>query len=313
VAELEVHASADGVTVYTGDQFGPAYRHNVFVAYYGAGDPARRPYGRKVARVELTRQGDTYEGRATDFAVGFERPLDVLTAKNGGLLVADFGNIGGTGAIYRIDRDANANPFARVPPPTSTPSEGYVVETGHTLASDFARHWQRNGGVAQFGFPISQEFMEDGKVVQYFERARFERAIAARCPDRRPPLTPEECQDFRVRLGAVGRDLVANRTTEPPFLYQPGFPSTPERRYFLETGHSLAGGFLRAWEERGGARVMGLPISEEFAERDPDTGQLVTVQYFERARLAYYPEFAGTPQSVRLGRLGAELAARRYP
>ena len=42
------------------------------------------------------------------------------------------------------------------------------------------RYWQREGGLATFGYPISEELPEissaDGKVytVQYFERARLE-------------------------------------------------------------------------------------------------------------------------------------------
>jgi hypothetical protein len=312
IAELEPHASANGLTVYTGDQFGPEYKHNIFIAYYGAGNPGRRPYGRKVARVELTRSGSTYQARVTDFAVGFERPLTVLTAANGGLIVADFGPIGGTGAVYRIDRVANANPFARVPPPSSDGAPEYIAETGHTMAADFARHWRRNGGLERFGYPISQEMMEDGVLVQYFERARLERAIAMRCPDRRPPLTPEQCQDLRVRVSPLGRVVATSRAAEPPFARVAPFPNDAERRYFPETGHSLAHGFRRYWEANGGARGFGLPLSEEFVEREAATGRGVTVQYFERARLEYHPAPDGGSGTIQLGRLGAEVAAQRY-
>jgi hypothetical protein len=53
-------------------------------------------------------------------------------------------------------------------------------ETGKRLGGKFLQYWQQNGGLAQQGFPISDEFMEksdlDGKTyrVQYFERAVFE-------------------------------------------------------------------------------------------------------------------------------------------
>jgi iron complex transport system substrate-binding protein len=53
-------------------------------------------------------------------------------------------------------------------------------ETGHTVGGKFLTYWQEHGGVAQQGFPISEEFQEksdlDGKTytVQYFERAVFE-------------------------------------------------------------------------------------------------------------------------------------------
>jgi glucose/arabinose dehydrogenase len=304
VVETEPHPSANGLAFYTGTQFGAEYTNNLFAAYYGSGNPARRPWGRKIQRIELTRVGETYEARQSTFAYGLERPLDVLTAKNGGLLIADFGQIGGTGSIYRIDRRPDASPFASVPAPA--PVEGqeppvYIAATGHTVAPDFYTFWQANGGLAMFGYPISQEFMEGLTVVQYFERARFERHIIE--------FRPED----RVKLGLLGRSLTAGRAGEAAFAPIPAFPDSEERRFFPETGHGLSGGFKRYWDEHGGAAVLGLPISEEFSEVNPDTGRTHTVQYFERARFEYHEDLAGTPHEVLLGRLGAQEAARRYP
>lgn len=58
------------------------------------------------------------------------------------------------------------------------------LETGYKVCGLFLSYWENNGGLAQYGFPISPEFLEknadppagDGKVhkVQYFERTRFE-------------------------------------------------------------------------------------------------------------------------------------------
>jgi len=53
-------------------------------------------------------------------------------------------------------------------------------KTGKTLGGDFRKYWEANGGLAQFGYPISDEFQEksplDGKTypVQYFQRAELE-------------------------------------------------------------------------------------------------------------------------------------------
>lgn len=81
------------------------------------------------------------------------------------------------------------------------PGQTYFTETGHNLGERFLAYWQANGGLAQFGFPLSEEFeqwLEDGKVhrVQYFERARFEHH-----PDNQPP--------FDVLLGQLGRQSLA--------------------------------------------------------------------------------------------------------
>src|SRR5205814_4192261 len=50
----------------------------------------------------------------------------------------------------------------------------YFPETKHNLGHGFRDFWQANGGLAQFGFPITEELVENGVSVQYFERARFE-------------------------------------------------------------------------------------------------------------------------------------------
>jgi FtsP/CotA-like multicopper oxidase with cupredoxin domain len=63
------------------------------------------------------------------------------------------------------------------PPPQTART---FPETGKTISGRFLEYWSANGGLAQQGFPISEEFQErsdlDGKTykVQYFERAVFE-------------------------------------------------------------------------------------------------------------------------------------------
>lgn len=50
----------------------------------------------------------------------------------------------------------------------------YFAQTQHTVGGAFANYWNSRGGIAIFGYPISQEIQENGMTVQYFERARFE-------------------------------------------------------------------------------------------------------------------------------------------
>jgi hypothetical protein len=61
------------------------------------------------------------------------------------------------------------------------PDDGrFFPETGHKVGGSFWVYWQAHGGVAQQGYPLSDELTEvsdyDGKqyVVQYFERSIFE-------------------------------------------------------------------------------------------------------------------------------------------
>lgn len=90
------------------------------------------------------------------------------------------------------------NPFYSVSPPANNPSNSvfYSKETGHTIRHGFLAYWQANGGVAIFGLPLSEEFVEtdaDGHAyaVQYFERARFE-------------YHPEAPPGFTVQLTRLG-------------------------------------------------------------------------------------------------------------
>jgi hypothetical protein len=48
------------------------------------------------------------------------------------------------------------------------------VDQGYYICYDFLTFFEKNGGVAQFGYPISNFEIHDGWIVQYFQRARFE-------------------------------------------------------------------------------------------------------------------------------------------
>ncbi len=59
----------------------------------------------------------------------------------------------------------------------------YFAETGHWVGGQFWTYWQAHGGLAQQGYPISDEFTEISELnntpymVQYFQRAVFERHL----------------------------------------------------------------------------------------------------------------------------------------
>jgi hypothetical protein len=172
----------------------------------------------------------------------------------------------------------------------------YFAQTGHNLGGEFLPYWQKNGGLAIYGYPISEAFREGEYLVQYYERNRFEFH-----PENRPP--------YNVLLGRLGADLTRGRV----FPKVEPFTSTPGHRYFPETGHSLHNAFLGYWERHGGLAQFGFPISEELRERSATDGKEYTVQYFERARFEYHPEYRGTDAEVLLGLLGvATIDARGW-
>ena len=49
----------------------------------------------------------------------------------------------------------------------------YFPETGHTLNGDFLTYFEINGGTVQFGQPISEPFIKQGRISQDFQSARF--------------------------------------------------------------------------------------------------------------------------------------------
>src|ERR671922_1884937 len=75
----------------------------------------------------------------------------------------------------------------------------YFVETGHNVRGGFLAYFNRAGGLDQFGFPRTEEFVEDGLTVQYFQRARFE-------------FHPEHAgTPYEVELGLLGDQLLRQR------------------------------------------------------------------------------------------------------
>lgn len=175
------------------------------------------------------------------------------------------------------------------PPPPPPPEERYFPETGHWLSHGFLRYWERFGGLAVFGYPITDEYVdgETDLVTQYFERARFEW---------QPGAWPAR---YDVLLGLLGREVTIGREGEPPF--QPVSARTDANcTFYPQTGHRLCSGFRDYWERNGGLAIFGYPISEEFQENG------FTVQYFERQRFEYHPE--NPPQwSVLGGLLGQQV------
>jgi putative membrane-bound dehydrogenase-like protein len=98
IVELAERAAVTGLTFYTGDLF-PQWRNHAFVCLYGSnsGDPN---IGRKVQRIELSQTVTGWTGVVSDFASGFDRPLDVTTGPDGALYIVDFG----TGIVYQLGK-----------------------------------------------------------------------------------------------------------------------------------------------------------------------------------------------------------------
>lgn len=179
----------------------------------------------------------------------------------------------------------------------------YFPETGQTVADEFWQFWQATpNALAVLGYPISAPFIEEsltepGKFlrVQYFERAVL-----------------EEHPAVNRRVLVLGRllanQIIHQRRHEPPF--QPAArPTNTSASWDEVTRHTLAdtpAPFRRFYQTHGGLPVFGRPTSEQFQERNRDTGAVHWVQYFERQRLEWHPQEPDPAFQIMLGRLGDE-------
>lgn len=77
-------------------------------------------------------------------------------------------------------------------PPANHSDKRYFGETGHTVSFAFLAFYGKNGGLDVFGYPVTEWIIEDdGRIVQYFQRAKME-------------WYPENPPGKRVQLGMLG-------------------------------------------------------------------------------------------------------------
>ncbi len=192
------------------------------------------------------------------------------------------------------------------------PRTVYIPEAGQSIDGYFLDTW-RAWGVASLGYPVTPEFEENGRIVQYFEYVRME-------------YWPEDPNGEFVHFGRIGEEL------NPVTLFRPATPglksnsplrpnqelalelrawlplngpeaeqpNTETWRYVSETQHSIQFGFKDFWEATGEATYLGNPITEEYVKDD------TTFQVFERGQLAWTSE-----RGVWMVPVG-EVLAQRY-
>ena len=221
------------------------------------------------------------------------------------------------------ETDAAAVPEEAVPelvttpwlaPPPSGPPPGYanwnpprtvyIPETGHSIDGVFLDSWRTWGGVTSWGLPLTAEFQEDGRIVQYYDYGRFE-------------YHPEDPDGVVVHFGDLGRQMepfilrrasgsgseAANEAAMIARAWAPldGGAARPDSavwRFIPESSHSVAGEFKAFWEASGEAGYLGNPLTEPYKIDG------VTYQVFERGKLA---QRAGeSPTVVPVGKMMVE-------
>jgi hypothetical protein len=103
--------------------------------------------------------------------------------------------------------EALMTPEAPVKDPGERPDRRFFPETGHIVASAFLRYFEARGGVDLFGYPITEMMVENGRIVQYFQRARLDWH-----PENPPPL--------RIQPGNLG-EFYKDQFSLPSWVFVP--------------------------------------------------------------------------------------------
>lgn len=211
--------------------------------------------------------------------------------------LANLRPIGNLATLAIRDKNNTERPMYKYLRPQKFPETGYSIY-GYRLD-----YWQRQGGVAQQGYPIADPMlmvdMDTGQevIIQYTERGRIEQPIIYDGSLGLP------------RLGRVGAEYLAQQLPSFPRAVLPvAVPADPSITYFAQTRHTIQGVFATYFTEHDGLNRCGYPLSEPFMEQYTDYPYPVTVQYFERSRMEYHGDPADPLYGqITFGRIGAAV------
>ncbi len=197
-------------------------------------------------------------------------------------------------------------------PLDEAPRTLYYPQTDHYVSTPLKELWRRAGGEAIFGLPLTDAIVvqkgDDGtatghnaKIVQYFERARFEYyPDKIHDPDFRK-YSHIDKYFYIIDFGQLGREVGGESVQNSSQVTRRGSDG-PDYQFFSSTGHDLSGSFLNFWRQHYGAKLFGAPLTQVISENG------LTVQYFERVRLEYHPELNGQSGQIEVSKLGTESA-----
>ncbi len=120
--------------------------------------------------------------------------------------------------------------------------------------------------------------------------------------------------DATVSGGAVSLSI----SEDPIYVVDPGTQNMssldPATDKSSPTGFVPSKRFEPYWQNNGALPLFGYALTGERLEKSQTNGKEYIVQWFERARFEYHPEYAGTQAEVLLGLLGSQLVkGRTFP
>jgi hypothetical protein len=160
----------------------------------------------------------------------------------------------------------------------------YFPVSGHTVGGAFLTYFLSHGGIAALGYPLTEEFAEDGQWVQYFSGARL-------------------VLDSRTQTGAPTPLGLLDVPHHKLLHAIAAVPNTSWRTYYPQTGHTVTWSFRLYFLAHGGVRTFGYPVTEKVTV----AGQLV--QFFTNAEFIWR-RTRRTSGYVVVAPLGAQLLDR---
>lgn len=147
-------------------------------------------------------------------------------------------------------------PVSQIPSP-SDPNCRYFPEIGHSLCLKFLEHWLSTGGLDLYGYPISEFTIENGRIVQYFQRAKME-------------WHPEKPEGHRIQLAPLGVIYYDYARLDPARL-----KANPVSAYYKPVALKLRASVLSPVVAPGAVQTGYLHVSDQLG--NPLAGAAVTL------------------------------------
>jgi hypothetical protein len=121
----------------------------------------------------------------------------------------------------------------------------WFASTGHTIHGAFLDHWNKNGEAAQFGYPLTEEFVEvtssdpSNNQLKYEAIQYFEHAIFTLSAENRESIADGSGTQVQVQTGLTGGQV----------LLQNGYASGSYSQYGYASDYSWISGEMELYVE----------------------------------------------------------------
>lgn len=157
------------------------------------------------------------------------------------------------------------------------------------------------------------KFTRDGATVHVIWKLGGAETVSV--PVSRPTIEVRDATGGKFDLPVRDSAVTVKIDENPLYIVELALSSSRQLDPALDasspTGFKPSGTFAPYWQNKGGLELFGYPISGERLEKSPTDGKTYIVQWFERARMEYHPEYAGTDYEILLGLLGSQVAGNR--